>query len=125
MRVFVDRKTIEYVNALFKLPANGTEQDWPIELSDALRVMEFIEVLQRGEFPFRIRYAIIELIFASYDDFLDSKEDDSLLIWDKISDLVSQDSVGYREIIEYWALRNEKDSGNLFNIMALVRQFGV
>jgi hypothetical protein len=125
MRVFVDRKTIEYVNALFQLPANGTEQDWPIELSDALRVMEFIEVLQRGEFPFRIRYAIIELIFASYDDFLDSKEDDSLLIWDKISDLVSQDSVGYREIIEYWALRNEKDSGNLFNIMALVRQFGV
>jgi len=119
--MFIDKETREYVNALFGLPASGDEQDWAVELSDKSRIMEFVDFMQKTDLLYSLRYAIMELIISSYDDYLYSESDDDLGIWNKIKELVSKDKSGYTNIIEYWALRNEKDENNLFNITLLVR----
>ncbi len=117
----VDKETALYVNSLFDLHATGSEQDWSIELSDRTRVMEFIDTFKSNDFPSNVQNAVLELIIASYDDYLSFGIDDSQLIWREIETLISKNKNLCSEMLEYWALRNEKEEANLFNITPLIR----
>jgi hypothetical protein len=83
--MIVNKETISYVNNLFNLPAKGDEQDWAIELADKLRLEDFIEFLQNDDISFSVKYAVVELILASYDEYLYTTKDINHDIWKKIT----------------------------------------
>jgi len=55
---------------LLLLPTSGKEQDWDIELADAIRLDEFLNVLDHQHLSDDQKHALMALIIASYDDFL-------------------------------------------------------
>lgn len=120
----ITKETILSLNKLLELEATGNEQDWPVEMADKDRVLDFInrfylcEQLTANE-----RYAIISLILCSYDDFLSSDLDKDNQIWGKILTLIEKNKNESEDILLYWANWEEKDSNNLFCITPLVREY--
>ena len=58
----------KYLTATLNLPACGNEQDWEIEMSDASRVPEFLDIYGRGGLSGEYRRALASLIIASFED---------------------------------------------------------
>ncbi|MGE8299104.1 MAG: hypothetical protein ACN6OW_05980 [Sphingobacterium paramultivorum] len=48
----------------------GREQDWDIEMVDSNRKNEFIDLYHQYDLGFEEKVALMSLITASYDDFL-------------------------------------------------------
>lgn len=120
--MIIGKDTIVFVNKLLNLPANGSEQDWAVELADRFRLNEFINILSKMNFPFPIKYAIMSLILASYDDFI-FFETDKNNFWKEIEKLLGIHNKEYLELLQYWALLHETDERNLFNITPIVRDY--
>ena len=120
--MIIDKDTIVFVNKLLNLPANGAEQDWPLELADRFRLNEFINILYKMNFSFPIKYAVMSLILASYDDLI-FFESDKNNYWKTIEELLNKHNTEYFELLQYWALLHEKDEGNWFSITPLVRDY--
>jgi len=119
----ISKDTKSFVNNLLSLPATGNEQDWELEFANRLRLNEFIEVLKTERLSAKQRYAIISLILASYDEYLDYQKDNNCKIWKKISSILELDKSIYRDVLNYWALWDEISVDNKFNITHLVRSF--
>lgn len=116
---FLKKEAIHFLNEYFKLPARGDEQDWDIELADSARVREFLNAYN-NDFPDNVRLALMALIFASYDDYIDKHKRD-LNLETKIKTIVNADKDLFIDLLKYWAVENKEDTKECFNLTAFVR----
>jgi len=67
---FLSQTAIGRVNAMFRLPASGKEQDWEVELADPERRQEFFDALTLDALAHdpETEAAVAALFIASADD---------------------------------------------------------
>jgi hypothetical protein len=117
-----DKQTIDAVNRRFHFVCDGTEQDWPIEVSDKDRLPEFIATLETGGLSEKEEIAIAALAVASYEDYLYCNEDDGNSMWKELSEFISAKKDLYSELIDYWSLHDKDDAENMFRVTPLMRR---
>lgn len=115
------KSSIESISQLFNLPYTGIEQDWDIEMATPSRVKEFIRFYPRLNLSNSEKNTLMALIFASYDELLNESTVE-YEIWEKIKSHIQREKEIFQELVEYWALPNEKDANNLFNITPKTRK---
>jgi len=112
------KETIATLSKKLSLPYTGTEQDWDIEMADSKRINEFIDLYHQYDLAFEERVALMSLIIASYDDFLNENNVAIDCRWDTIKAMLTKDRIHFVELINYWSLYNETD---IFRITPLMR----
>jgi len=58
-------EAVERLNQLLPLPATGREQDWEVELADAGRIGEWLDLLEEGSLDLDAQSALALLIVCS------------------------------------------------------------
>lgn len=112
---------IARLTQLLNLPDWG--QDWEIEVAAAARVGEFLDVYESHTLEEDERFALMELIIASYDDLLrEGRTDEAERHGGRLRRHLLEhfDLHGYT--VQYWALPDEDDAENVFPVTPLVRQ---
>ncbi len=102
------------------LPYSGSEQDWDVELADKNRVDEFISYYQENELPIEMKYAVMSIILASYDDYLNENVLDRDNRWYEIGKLLKSEKEAFVDLINYWAVDYEIE--DFFRITPLIRE---
>ena len=120
--ITITKATQEYLNKVLKLPAKGDEQNWDIEMADKNRLMEFINAFKNNYFAIEQKYAVVALILASYEDYLNNFIDVNEKIWLQIVKIIELDKGQYNDLLNYWALSGEKSS-DLYSITLKVRKY--
>lgn len=121
--MILKKEAINSISQKLNLPITGYEQDWEIELANSERVTEFISVYQEQKLLLEEKKALMSLIFASYDDYLNEKGIDKDDLWLKIVPLIELDRDLFEELLSYWSLAEENSSEYYFKITPLVRGF--
>jgi len=120
--MIVAKAVLLELNKLLKLNASGNEQDWDIELADYKRVTEFIDIAYSANLSLPERYAIVQLILASYDDYITNKGNDEE-IWRGIIKVLDAHFELYVDTLNYWALAHETTINSIFEITPQVRAY--
>ena len=120
--VILKKEAIESLNEKLSLQATGIEQDWEVELADPNRVHEFISYYKKYPLTSDEKKALMSLILASYDDFLNEKKSKTGQFWNDIRQAIESDHDLLTELLDYWILPDEDDSENWFKITPLIRK---
>lgn len=98
---------IERLTAMLQLPPGG--QDWEIDVADAARVGEFLDIYERQPLDDDERFTLMELIVACYDDLLQDGGDADSQLWERLHRhlLGSFDLHGYT--VQYWSVPDDDD----------------
>ena len=96
-----------------------------MEFADAKRISEFIQIFKDGKLTDPENYAVLSLILSSFDEMLNDQADsaDTNNLWKTITDLIDPQKQIYSELLNYWALWNDKTEENWFAITPLVRLY--
>ena len=105
--IIIKKEAIESLNKKLALPYTGIEQDWELEMADFKRVHEFIYFYKSNSFSYDEKIALMSLILASYDDFLNEKDLDYEKNWKDIKKLLKSELNTFSELLDYWGLYNE------------------
>jgi hypothetical protein len=89
-----------------KLP-DIDSQDWEIEVSNPLRIYEFITLYEKGNLNIDEKYALMIIVLGSINDYLE-KEEISNDIWNIVSSQLLKDFQIHKQTIMYWALIGEE-----------------
>ncbi|WP_223577897.1 hypothetical protein [Sphingobacterium sp. GVS05A] len=119
--MILKEKVIAALSKTLSLPYTGTEQDWDIEMADSNRINEFIDLYHQYDLAFEEKTALMSLIVASYDDYLNEYDLAVDCRWDRIKAMLSKDKRYFVELIDYWSLDNEHDENHIFKITPLMR----
>ncbi len=119
--MILTKEATESISKKLSLPFTGAEQDWEVELASSERVNEFVSFYQDTSLPPEEKKALMSLVFASYDDYLNLPEIDKNELWSEIVFLVQSDKDLFKELINYWSLEGETSRENYFKITPLVR----
>lgn len=119
--MILTKEAIESISQKLSLPFTGVEQDWEVELASSERVNEFVSFYQGTSLSSEEKKALMSLVFASYDDYLNEHEIDKNELWSEIVLLVQSDKALFKELINYWSLEGETSPENYFKITPLVR----
>ncbi len=119
--MILTKKAIESINQKLSLPFTGVEQDWEVELANSDRVDEFVACYKSTKLSSEEKKALMSLIFASYNDFLNEREIDKSELWFEIALLIQSDRDLFKELLSYWRLDGETSPENYFKITPLVR----
>lgn len=111
---------IEQLSAKLSLPYMGIEQNWDVELADKNRIDEFISFYNENDLSAEMKYAIMSILLASYDDFLNDKELDIDYRWHEIKKILKSEKEVFSDLIVYWAVDSEIE--NIFRITPLIRK---
>ena len=115
------KASIEKLNSLLALPATGGEQDWDVELADSGRLDEFVAAYSNVELTAADRIALMALILASVDSYLDQRH--ALpTAWSSVSELLHRDEELHRQTTEYWRREGEEDPEGWFQLTPHIRQ---
>ncbi|RPE06025.1 hypothetical protein EGT74_27130 [Chitinophaga lutea] len=114
------KEIVEHVSKELSLPFTGTEQDWDIEMADQRRVDEFVAYYKENDLSKEVKYAIMSLILASYDDFLNEKDLDKDNKWNEIKVILKSEKEIFTNLINYWSVGTE--TANVFRITPLIRE---
>ncbi|WP_394676033.1 hypothetical protein [uncultured Sphingobacterium sp.] len=112
------KETIATLSKKLSLPYTGTEQGWDIEMADSNCINEFIDWYHQYDLRFEEKVALMYLIIASYDDFLNANNVEIDYRWDIIKAMLAKDRIHFVELINYWSLRIQTD---IFRITPLMR----
>ena len=123
--VELKKEAIESLNEKLSLPSRGIEQDWEVELADSNRVDEFISYYNKHPLTLDEKKALMSLILASYDDFLNEEYSSNSQFWNDIRQAIESDYDLLPDILDYWSLPDEDNSENWFKITPLVRKIKV
>jgi acyl-CoA synthetase (NDP forming) len=85
-------------------------QDWPVEVADAKRVAEFIEIYHAKSLGPDERRALMALILCSFDE-CDSKNDAN---WEAIREILLADKLLHAGWIVYWSCVAESEEGKWY-----------
>ena len=121
MNYILKQSAIEYLNRLLHLPATGKEQDWDIELADATRLDDFLNVLDHQHLSDDQKQALMALIIASYDDFLGLGQSAFDPYRERIALHLQKNPLLYEDLLNYWALWGDDNSENLWNVTPFIR----
>jgi hypothetical protein len=119
--MILTQEAIEFISSKLKLPFTGVEQDWEVELADSKRIGEFISFYKRTALSLDEKRALMSLIFASYDELLNSNGIDRDKLWNEITSLIRFEKEFFGELLDYWGLKGETDPENYFKLTPLVR----
>ncbi len=101
---FIHVEVCEKISIALNLPYTGIEQDWDIEMADKDRINEFIEFATTKELNENEKHAVIALLIASYDDFLDYGLHD-VEIWRKIKSIILNNRKLCDGLLKYWSCK--------------------
>ena len=119
--MILTKEAIEFVSRKLRLPFQGTEQDWEVELADPKRIDEFVAFYKKTFLSVHRKRALMALILASYDEFLNIHGVDTSNLWHRIACLVRPDKDIFVDILDYWSLRGETDPENYFKLTPLIK----
>jgi hypothetical protein len=119
--MIISSKAIIFLNKELKLITKGDEQDWDLELADSGRIEEFILFYKSTLLDDNEKIALMALILASYDDYLNNRSH-SIVIWNLICEILKPDKLIFGELIKYWSLENITDENDHFNITPYIRE---
>lgn len=117
---------------MLKLPADGDEQDWDIQLANSARLLEFIRRYPEFSVDDEYAFAMAALIIASFDEWLLERiyplgkeyyelmreaEFDVLRmytqeerqIWLKVAEILKSNLGLFDALIRYWTVESEKE----------------
>jgi len=103
----LDFDAVTKLNKLLNLPYEDDMQDWDIELANSHRVPEFCDVYEREDLDASEKQALMALIIASYDDYLEERNND-LFLWNKIATLLRKDFDLHKSTLLYWLDEEEE-----------------
>jgi hypothetical protein len=89
------------IETLFNLPASGYELDWDIELANADRIHEFLEVYESVQLPPDDRFALMAILLASVDRYLEGDATPPVE-WQQIASILVKESGLHDRTIQYW-----------------------
>jgi hypothetical protein len=112
-------EAIEKLNMLLDLPYMDWMQDWDIQLADSNRIQEFCEVYERENLNSKEKQALMALIIASYNNYLEAQGGESLL-WNKIADLLRRDFDLHKPTVLYWLCDDNEEIIEGFAITPLI-----
>jgi hypothetical protein len=115
------KEAIESLNKNLSLPSTGMEQDWEIELADLNRIEEFVSFYKNSSLNEEEKKALMSLIVASYDDYLNEKHISNEVFEREIKKLLTIDKYLFTELFDYWSLIGESNPDNYFKITPLIR----
>lgn len=119
--MFLNKKTIEQISEDLSLPFTGIEQDWAIEMANSKRVSDFLSYYKKNNLSVIEKSAVMSLILASYDNFLNEKYLEVDSQWKEIKMMIKKEKKIFIDLIDYWSLNNETDENNIFRITPLIR----
>lgn len=112
---------IKQLSKSLSLPFTGTEQDWEIEMANSNRINDFLKYYQQNNLSSDEKVALMSLILASYEDFLNENNLKIDVRWNQIKSILESERVIFVDLIDYWILDNENIKDNLFRITPLLR----
>lgn len=112
---------IKQLSKSLSLPFTGTEQDWEIEMANSNRINDFLKYYQQNDLSSDEKVALMSLILASYEDFLNENNLKIDVRWNEIKSILESERVIFVDLIDYWILDNENIKDNLFRITPLLR----
>jgi len=120
--MILKKKIIEQLSKELLLPYTGIEQDWDIEMADSNRINDFLKFFQQNDLSVDEKIAVMSLILASYEDFLNENDLEIDNRWKDVSSILETERVIFVDLINYWSLNNEVEEDNLFRITPLMRK---
>jgi hypothetical protein len=119
--MILTKKAINFLNEELKLPSNGAEQDWSIELSGPMRLNEFISYYINNSFSLtdETKIALMALILSSFDDLLNEGIKGNEY-WKRIEFILTDNKPLFNDILSYWGLNGETE--DLFLITPFIRK---
>jgi hypothetical protein len=113
-------EAIKRLNTLLSLPYMDWMQDWDIQLADSNRVQEFCDVYESEDLDSNEKQALMALIIASYDDYLEERGND-VFLWNKIAVLLRKDCDLHKSTMLYWLCCDNEELIGEFAITQLIR----
>lgn len=120
--MILKKEIIEQLSKELLLPYTGIEQDWDIEMADSNRINDFLKFYQQNDLSVDEKIAVMSLILASYEDFLNENDLEIDNRWKDVSPILETERVIFVDLINYWSLSNEVEEDNLFRITPLMRK---
>lgn len=119
--MILKREIIEQLSKELMLPYTGLEQDWDLEMADPNRINDFLEFYHQHDLPTDRKKALMSLVLASYEDFLNENDLEVDDRWNHIKIILESEKLAFIDLINYWSLSNEVEQDNLFRITPLIR----
>lgn len=120
--MILKKESIEKISNKLSLPFNGIEQDWDIEMANSKRITEFIKFYQQNKnLTTDEKFAVMAILLASYEDYLNENDLNIDDRWFKIKSLLSNNYIIFKELIDKWSLVNETIESDFFKITLLIR----
>lgn len=119
--MILKKEIIEQLSKELLLPYTGIEQDWDIEMANSNRINDFLKFYQQHDLSADKKIALVSLILASYEDFLNENDLEIDDRWNDVSSILESERVFFVDLINYWSLSNEVEEDNLFRITPLMR----
>jgi hypothetical protein len=113
-------ETIKKLNSLLDLPYRDGMQDWDIELADSNRIQEFCDFYEREYLGSHEKQALMALIIASYNDYIEERGNE-VFLWNKIAALLRKDFDLHKSTILYWSCDDNEEVIGGFAITPLTR----
>jgi hypothetical protein len=101
---FVTAAAREHLSQLLNLPSTG--QDWEIEHADPSRLGEFLSVYEQQPLDDDHRFALMELVIASYDELLSQGQSNDEA-WERIRRHLCERFALHEYTIQHWSLPDE------------------
>lgn len=120
--MILKKEIIEQLSKELLLPYTGIEQDWDLEMADSNRINDFLKFYQQNDLSEYKKAAVMSIILASYNDFLNENDVEIDYRWNEIKSILDSKKIFFKDLINYWSLCNEVDDGNLFRITPLIRK---
>ncbi|MES0811359.1 hypothetical protein ABLO27_17870 [Roseibium sp. SCPC15] len=129
---WITGRASEHLSRMLKLPADGDEQDWDIQLANSARLLEFIRRYPEFSVDDEYAFAMAALIIASFDERLLERiyplgeefyelmriaefdvtrmyTEEECQLWAKIAVILKSDKGLFDALIRYWAAEGKKE----------------
>jgi hypothetical protein len=116
----ISNATVQRLGQILKIPDLGGE-DWDLTFADASRVYEFCDVYEKGALADGEKAALMELIVASYDQYLDGANPQADLEA-RLLKLLKGDFELHEHTIVYWSKLSSHDPSVLWAVSPLMRE---
>ncbi|PSN18271.1 hypothetical protein C7271_13450 [filamentous cyanobacterium CCP5] len=119
-RAMVGSDAIVRLTVALRLQVTDGGQDWAIEVADWQRTAEFLDGYENQPLDDEERYWLLELIVASFDDYLGVHGPDEQMAARLRHHLIAS-FAAHRDTVEYWACLGEPETVR-FAVTPLMRE---
>jgi hypothetical protein len=113
-------EAIKKLNALLDLPYREGMQDWDIELADPSRIQEFCYVYERENLDSNEKQALMALIIASYNNYIEERGNE-IFLWNRVAALLRRELDLHKSTLLYWLCDDNEEVIGGFAITPLIK----